>query len=243
MSKYGAWIGGAIGWALGGPIGGILGFTFGKMFSDNSLSAEGPPHGTRAQTRPGDFSLALLVLSAAVMKADDKILKSELEFVKDFLQKNFGTRQSEQLILMLRDVLKQPINTREVAEQIRRSMDIAKRRLLVQYLYGIAKADGQIHTAEIKVIRQIAAWMAISAGDLASIEELYSAGAPDPYKVLEIDATATDSEVKKAYRKLAIKFHPDKVLDLGETHKVQARERFDAIQSAYEQIKSDRGFK
>jgi DnaJ like chaperone protein len=243
VSKYGAWIGGAIGWALGGPIGGILGFTFGKMFSDNSLSAEGAPHGTRAQTRPGDFSLALLVLSAAVMKADDKILKSELEFVKDFLQKNFGTRQSEQLILMLRDVLKQPINTREVAEQIRRSMDIAKRRLLVQYLYGIAKADGQIHTAEIKVIRQIAAWMAISAGDLASIEELYSAGAPDPYKVLEIDATATDSEVKKAYRKLAIKFHPDKVLDLGETHKVQARERFDAIQSAYEQIKSDRGFK
>lgn len=243
MSKYGAWIGGAIGWALGGPIGGILGFTFGKMFSDNSLSTEGAPHGTRAQTRPGDFSLALLVLSAAVMKADDKILKSELEFVKDFLQKNFGTRQSEQLILMLRDVLKQPINTREVAEQIRRSMDIAKRRLLVQYLYGIAKADGQIHTAEIKVIRQIAAWMAISAGDLASIEELYSAGAPDPYKVLEIDATATDSEVKKAYRKLAIKFHPDKVLDLGETHKVQARERFDAIQSAYEQIKSDRGFK
>lgn len=243
MSKYGAWIGGAIGWALGGPIGGILGFTFGKMFSDTSLSVEGTPPGARAQTRPGDFSLALLVLSAAVMKADNKILKSELEFVKDFLRKNFGTRQAEQLTLMLRDVLKQPINTREVAEQIRRSMDIAKRRLLVQYLYGIAKADGQIHTSEIQVIRQIAAWMAISAGDLASIEELFSAGSPDPYKVLEIDASATDSEVKKAYRKLAVKFHPDKVLDLGEAHKAQARERFNAIQSAYEQIKSERGFK
>lgn len=243
MSKYGAWIGGAIGWALGGPIGGILGFTFGKMFSDNSLSVEGTPQSARAQTSPGDFSLALLVLSAAVMKADNKILKSELEFVKDFLRKNFGTRQAEQLTLMLRDVLKQPINTREVAEQIRRSMDIAKRRLLVQYLYGIAKADGQIHTSEIQVIRQIATWMAISAGDLASIEELFSAGSPDPYKVLEIDASATDSEVKKAYRKLAVKFHPDKVLDLGEVHKAQARERFNAIQSAYEQIKSERGFK
>lgn len=249
MSKYGAWIGGAIGWALGGPIGGILGFTFGKMFSDNSLSVEGTSAYNRVQartrpsTRPGDFSLALLVLSAAVMKADDKVLKSELDFVKDFLRKNFGERQAEQLTLMLRDVLKQPIQTREIAEQIRRNMDVAKRRLLVQYLYGIAKSDGQIHTQEISVIRQIAGWMAISAADLASIEELFHAGSPDPYKVLEIDARASDAEVKKAYRKLAVKFHPDKVLDLGESHRQQARERFDAIQAAYEQIKSDRGFK
>ena len=87
MSRYGAWIGGAIGWALGGPIGGILGYTFGKMFSDNSLSVEGTPHAARSQTRPGDFSLALLVLSAAVMKADNRVLKSELDFVKDFLRK------------------------------------------------------------------------------------------------------------------------------------------------------------
>lgn len=249
MSKYGAWIGGAIGWALGGPIGGILGFTFGKMFSDNTLSVEGTSAYNRAQarprssTRPGDFSLALLVLSAAVMKADDRVLKSELDFVRDFLRENFGERQSEQLTLMLRDVLKQPINTREVAEQIRRNMDVAKRRLLIQYLYGIAKSDGQIHTNEVQVIRQIARWMAISAGDLASIEELFQAGAPDPYKVLEIASNATDAEVKKAYRKLAVKFHPDKVLDLGEAHRKQARERFDAIQAAYEQIKSDRGFK
>lgn len=243
MSRYGAWIGGAIGWALGGPIGGILGYTFGKMFSDKSLSVEGTPQATRPQTRPGDFSLALLVLSAAVMKADNRVLKSELDFVKDFLRKNFGARQADQLTLMLRDVLNQPINTREVAEQIRRHMDVAKRRLLIQYLYGIAKSDGQIHTNEITIIRQIAGWMAISAADLSSIEELFNAGSPDPYKVLEIHPKATDSEVKKAYRRLAVKFHPDKVLDLGEAHKKQARERFDAIQSAYEQIKSDRGFK
>ena len=243
VSRYGAWIGGAIGWALGGPIGGILGYTFGKMFSDSSLSVEGTPRAARSHTRPGDFSLALLVLSAAVMKADNRILKSELDFVKDFLRKNFGARQADQLTLMLRDVLKQPINTREVADQIRRHMDVAKRRLLIQYLYGIAKSDGQIHTNEITIIRQIAGWMAISAADLASIEELFNAGSPDPYKVLEINPSATDSEVKKAYRKLAVKFHPDKVLDLGEAHKKQARERFDAIQAAYEQIKSARGFK
>jgi DnaJ like chaperone protein len=242
VSRYGAWIGGAIGWALGGPLGGVLGFAFGKMFTDNSLSVEGA-NKDADNTRPGDFSLALLVLSAAVMKADRRVLKSELEFVKSFLQKNFGPQQAEQLTLMLRDVLKQDFNVEEVAQQIRLNMHVSKRLLLVQYLFGIAKSDGQVHTNEITEIRRIAQWMGISAGDLNSIEEVFLSTHADPYKVLEIEANATDAEVKKAYRKLAVKYHPDKVMDLGENHRIQARERFDAIQSAYEQIKSDRGFK
>ena len=85
--------------------------------------------------------------------------------------------------------------------------------------------------------------MGISASDLNSIEEVFLSTHIDPYKVLEVDPSATDAEVKKAYRKLAVKYHPDKVLDLGENHRIQARERFDTIQSAYEKIKSERGFK
>ena len=243
MSNTGAWIGGAIGWALGGPIGGILGFAFGKMFSDNSLSVEGSSPLRNRSTQPGDFSLSLLVLSAAVMKADDRVLKSELEFVREFLRKNFGSQQAEQLTLLLRDVLKQPFNTEEVADQVRRNMDLSKRLLLVQYLFGLAKSDGQIHSSEIREIRNIAGWLAIPAADLKSIEEMFNAARANPYTVLEIDETASDAEVKKAYRSLAVKYHPDKVMDLGETHRAQARNRFDAIQSAYEQIKKERGMK
>lgn len=243
MSNTGAWIGGAIGWALGGPIGGILGFAFGKMFSDNSLSVEGSSPLRNRSTQPGDFSLSLLVLSAAVMKADDRVLKSELEFVREFLRKNFGSQQAEQLTLLLRDVLKQPFNTEEVADQVRRNMDLSKRLLLVQYLFGLAKSDGQIHSSEIREIRNIAGWLAIPAADLKSIEEMFNAARANPYTVLEIDETASDAEIKKAYRSLAVKYHPDKVMDLGETHRAQARNRFDAIQSAYEQIKKERGMK
>lgn len=244
MSRYGAWIGGAIGWSLGGPIGGILGYALGKMFADNSEPASAAARsGKSNRTRPGDFSLSLLILSAAVMKADDRILKSELNFVKSFLRKNFGQQQGEQLTLMLRDILKQEIHVRDVSEQIRLHMDVSKRLLLLQYLYGIARADGHIHTNEISLIRQIAAWMAIPAGDLNSIEEMFQAGSANPYTVLEVASEATDAEIKKAYRRLAIKYHPDKVLDLGETHRAQAKERFIAIQNAYEQIKDERGFK
>jgi DnaJ like chaperone protein len=246
VSNYGPWIGGAIGWALGGPIGGILGYSFGKMFAGGSSGApQQNPTGrdTSRSTRPGDFAVSLLVLSAAVMKADDKVLKSELDFVKSFLKNNFGPAQADQLTLMLRETLSQSIDTRGVAEQIRLQMDHAKRLLLLQYLFGIAKADGHIHSAELDVIRQIAKWLGIHERDRVSIEEMFQAGKADPYSVLEIDPSSTDSEVKKAYRKMAVKFHPDKVQDLGESHQKQAKERFIAIQAAYEQIKLDRGMK
>lgn len=246
MSNYGPWIGGALGWAFGGPIGGVLGFAFGKIFSEmggqNQAQPSNKMHSSR-RAQPGDFAAALIVLSAAVMKADDKVMKSELDFVKSFLLKNFGRAQAEQLTALLRDVLKRPIAVREVAEQVRYHMEHPKRLLLLQYLYGIAKADGQVHTNEIEVIRQIAQYLGISEKDRASIEEYFYRVKSNPYTILEIDSNAADSEVKKAYRRLAIKFHPDKVGDLGESHKQAAQEQFIAVQEAYEQIKSERGFK
>lgn len=249
MSKYGPWIGGAIGWALGGPIGGLLGFAFGRMFTDNSMEQAGPtasqPHNERKSrsTRPGDFAAALLVLSAAVMKADDKVMRSELEFVKSFLKQNFGPAQADQLVRMLRDILQKPIAVREVAEQVRFNMDHPKRLLLLHYLYGIAQSDGHVHTSEVEVIRRIAIWLGISEKDRLSIEATVIPQHNNAYTVLEISKEATDAEVKKAYRRLAVKFHPDKVQDLGEQHKKAAQERFVAIQDAYERIKKERGFK
>ena len=245
MSNYGPWIGGALGWALGGPIGGILGFAFGKIFTDVGTGNGGPEqrnaHHRRAQ--PGDFAAALIVLSAAVMKADDKVMRSELDFVKSFLLKNFGRAQAEQLTTLLRDVLKRPIALREVAEQVRFHMEHPKRLLLLQYLYGIAKADGQVHTAEVEVIRRIATYLGISDKDRASIEEHFYRIKANPYTVLEVAPEASDAEIKRAFRRLAVKFHPDKVGDLGEAHKAAAKERFIAVQAAYEQIKSERGMK
>ena len=82
-SGYGKWIGGGLGWAFGGPIGGILGFMFGSM-------VDGMNRGTAEYTgtRTGDFSVSLMVLAAAVMKADGKVVKSELDYVKNFLKQH-----------------------------------------------------------------------------------------------------------------------------------------------------------
>ncbi|MGY8884780.1 MAG: TerB family tellurite resistance protein [Flavobacteriales bacterium] len=239
MAGYGKWVGGAIGWALGGYIGGILGYQVGKFFSSGVQIGERSQGGTRS----GDFAMSLVVLSAAVMNADGKVLISELNFVKKFLKINFGEVQADQLIILLKEALKQEVDVRGVADQIRMNMDHPKRMLLLQYLYGIANADGHVDKRELELIRLIARHLGISLKDVASIEEPFHSGTLNPYKVLEITETSTDSEVKKAYRKLAIKFHPDKIGDLGEGPRKLAKERFLQVQGAYEQIKKSRGFK
>lgn len=242
MAKYSKWVGGALGWALGGPIGALLGYQVGKMFNGFTESSSGDYTQTRT-TQRGDFSMALIVLSAAVMKADGKVLKPELNYVKAFLKTNFGAKQSEQLLLLLRNALKENIDIRQVATQVRFHMDHPKRLLLLQYLYGISKADGEVHQSEIDIVRLIARHLGISEKDVSSIEQAFAPGAGDPFLVLEIEKTATDSEVKKAYRRLANKFHPDKIGDLGDEHKAKAKERFIQVQDAYEKIKKSRGFK
>lgn len=245
---YTKWIGGAVGWALGGPVGGILGYWLGKMVADDSLGLEGGAAGGanargRRTTHAGDFALSMVVLSAAVMQADQRVLKSELAYVKGFFKTNFGQAQAEQLSLALREALKQTVDVRSVCSQIRTHMPHAKRLLLLQYLYGIAQADGDVDPREVDLIRRMAAALGISDKDRASIEAPFHSDRPDPYTVLEIPSSATDSDVKKAYRRLALKFHPDKVRDMGEAYAKQAEARFLEVQEAYEAVKRMRGMK
>ena len=251
---YAKWIGGAVGWALGGPIGGVMGYWLGKMFSDDSLSIEGGAGAAQGRqgrgfqrharpTRAGDFALSMVVLSAAVMQADQRVLKSELDYVKQFFRTNFGQAQAEQLTLALREALKNPVDVRGVCMQIRANMPHAKRLLLLQYLYGIARADGNVDPREVELIRRMAAALGISDKDRASIEAPFHSDKPDPYTVLEIGHDASNTDIKKAYRRLALKFHPDKVRDMGEAYAKQAETRFLEVQEAYESLKKARGLK
>ena len=201
---YAKWIGGAVGWALGGPIGGVMGYWLGKMFSDDSLAMDGGMPGgashagsgraqARTRTRPtqaGDFALSMVVLSAAVMQADHRVLKSELDYVKSFFKTNFGQAQAEQLTLALREALKNQVDVRGVCMQIRANMPHAKRLLLLQYLYGIARADGNVDPREVDLIRRMASALGISDKDRASIEAPFHSDKPDPYTVLEVDQSA-----------------------------------------------------
>ncbi len=241
MAGWGKWLWGGVGWAIGGPLGGILGFALGKMAEDKNEGYTAYEDASR-QTRPGDFGLSLLVLFGAVMKADDKVLKSELEYVKKFLVDQFGVEYARHRILLFREIIKQDYPLRDVCLQIKNNMDHSSRLELLHVLFGLSQADGEIHESEIEVIARIAGFLGISAKDYGSIKAMFTSEPRASYKILEIEESAADAEIKKAYRRMAAKYHPDKVAHLGEDFQKTAEAKFKKVNEAYQQIKQERGF-
>ncbi len=241
MGKFAKWIGGGLGFVFGGPIGGLLGFFLGSVVDGTSVSREQPTSDRRLyRTTAGDFGMSLIVLIAAVMKADGKILRSELDYVKRFFVSQFGPGTAQEALQMLRDLLKQDIPLRDVCTQIRQNMDYPSRLQLIHILYNISAADNHFGTAEVSVIKTIADYMGISASDYESIRNMFIPSTDAAYRVLEVERTATDEELKKAYRKMALKYHPDKVSHLGDDFRKSAEEKFKAVNQAWEKIKKER---
>jgi DnaJ like chaperone protein len=263
---FGKIIGAALGWFLSGHswIGALAGLFIGSLFDRTTIKVSGSRGG---QTTVGDFSTSLLILCAAVMKADGKIMRSELDFVKRFFSEQFGADHANQQILELRELLKQDIAIKEVCTEIGSHMDYHLRLQLLHCLFGLANADDEIGKQEMDMIQTISNYMGIHFKDYESLKAMFMFGGQQQYSntgagggqqqrvrmnqmdtksaytILEIDASATDDQVKKAYRKMAIKFHPDKVASLGESHVKAATEKFQKVQEAYELIGKVRGLK
>jgi DnaJ like chaperone protein len=237
MKKFTKWIGAGLGWTIGGPIGALAGFALGSLVDATNIEMF---ENTRVDTTTGDFVVSLLVLIAAVMKADRKVMQSELTFIKHYLVKAFGEEEALEMLGILRDILKQDIPLKEVTIQIKGKMDYPSRLQLIHLIYGIAQADGEISGAEMTVIEQIAYDLGLSPADILSVKNMYFQSADWAYSVLEIDSRATEDEIKKAYRQLALKNHPDKVAYLGEEIRKKAQEKFQKISEAYETIKKER---
>ena len=277
------WIFAGLGWVIGaGPLGALLGYMIGNVIERNSQqigsgsqdfsSHRGPYRNNGTQD---DINVALIVLIAAVIKADGNVRRSELDYVKRFLLKNYGEEKGKQYLILLRDLVKPEryIDVTAISNQIKQNTDYTTRYHMMDFLFGLATADNSYTRLENEVMLSIAKGLGINTSDYMSMYtrhvELhnnrgssywrnagggssyssssstsgYGSQRKDPYKVLGLTSTATDEEVKKAYRRLAMKYHPDKVEGMGEEVKKNAEAQFREINEAYEQIKSARGMK
>ena len=242
MAKYGKWIGAGLGFVAGGPIGALLGFVIGSAFDKPSTPNAFP--GEDPRTRPtgrGDFLCSLVVLATALMKADQRVLQSELRYVRDFFRRNFGPEGEREALAMIKDLLHKDIAVDQVCAQIRFNMSPDALTQLLYFLFGIAKADGAVCDQEVRLLDRIAGLLGVSPSTYQSIKAMFYDDLDSAYRVLGVTKDASNEEIKKAYRKMAIENHPDKVGYMGEDIRKAAEEKFTKINQAYEQIKKQRG--
>lgn len=237
----GKWIAGILGWAMFGPIGGILGYFIAsgleKLNEDTTLQNDDR---YRNQGQRNSFLMSLLVLSAAVIKADGKTTSQELATLRSFFARNFGPQAGNDAEEIVKKIISQDFNLYEICTQIRSNMDYSQRLQLFHYLVSLGACDG-FDQREIDILETIATYIGLSKNESDSIFAQFRPSNDSNYRVLEITPDATNDEVKKAYRKMAIKYHPDKVATLGEDVQKAAEEKFKAISLAYEAICKERG--
>ena len=254
-------IGFIVGWIWSGSFwGGVLGFIIGSFID---LRQRAKVFIRRRTTSRDNFIKTLLIFTTAVVKSDNgKLLRSELDFVRLNLLRMLGPEKTQEALLVLRDMLNQEFDIAAVAQQFGRTASIHEKLMILQYLFGLAATDGVVDAAEMETIRFISNGMGISDRDFESLKAMFfgwqgnfggggysssSAGyrpaynIENDYKILEIEPSATDDEVKKAYRKQAMKHHPDKVNHLGDEIRKAAEERFAKLNESYERIKKSRG--
>lgn len=269
----GKWIGGFLGFINAGPLGALAGIALGALFDMGLDRVNQPgtnseninneydnndfsPTGNRQNTsnyyegQRNSFLFSLLVLASYVIRADGRVMHSEMETLRHFLRNNFGrlaVEQGEQIILNLFEQQKRMglHQFREIIHescmQIGINMDYSQRLQLLNFLTMLAKADGEVAVVEIEALRNIAVWMGLNATEADTMLNLKKDDINSAYKVLAVSPSATDEEIKKAYRKMALQHHPDRVAALGEDIRLAAEKKFQEINDAKEKIYRSRG--
>ena len=239
------WVAGILGYFLFRLPGALIGFLLGS-FLDNLGGSTGSQtlfgDLNRRTVSPADFELNLLSLCSIVIKADGQATERELNYVRQYFISTYGKDKANAIFRTFNEVIKKrEVSAQRICTYLNQRTRYEVRLQLLHFLFGIAQADGAISNAEVSKLQQIAGYLRIGRYDFESIKAMFVKTTDHAYRILEISKSATDDEVKRAYRKMAKKYHPDRVLTEDEAIKKGAEEKFKEVQKAYESIQKERG--
>lgn len=226
--------------------GAILGFLLGS-FIDNLNGRGGRTQTifndmTRQSVSPADFELNLLSLCSIVIKADGQVSQREMDYVRQYFVSTYGKDKANAIFRTFNEINKKhEISAERICAFLNQRTRYEVRLQLLHFLFGIAQADGSVSKPEVNKIREIAGYLRVAMRDFESIMAMFIKSADNAYKILEIEKSVTNEEVKKAYRSMAKKYHPDRVNTQDEAIKKGAEEKFKEVQKAYETIQAERG--
>lgn len=239
------WIAAIIGYMFFRLPGAIIGFLLGSVFEgmgNTTASARTIFNQPRREVSPADFELNLLSLASIVIKADGKVNQSELDYVRKYFVQAYGREHANASFKVFNEVVKKrEVSASKIASFLRPRMRYESRLQMVHFLFSIANADGIVSENEVREIHTISKYLGINLRDYESIKAMFFKNPDSAYKILEIERSATIPEIKKAYRTMVKKYHPDKLQHMDEVYRKGAEDKFKKVQEAYEQLQKERG--
>ena len=254
--KY-KYIGFIIGFVFANFIGGIIGYVIGAVIDgikDSKVTHDGQQseYGGGQRNEYDTFLYYLMYLSADIIFADGKIYQTETDFLRKYLSETLGPQAAqkgmsffEQLKMERRQhgVATWNASVQKVCRDLNKLMPEAHRLQIIAFLAEICKCDGKAEATEIKALRNIAYHMGLDADVVNQMFALGGQSLDDAYRVLGVTPDASDDDVRKAYKKMVLQHHPDRVAHLGEEVKSAATKKMQEINKAKDAIYTARNIK
>jgi DnaJ like chaperone protein len=245
LALSGKVIGAGIGLLVGGgnPLGAVIGGIIGHFIKDAPLeedstrtSRAGPD--PRQQAEEFYFVANLVGICAAMMKADGDVHPEEVQAVRRFFERLGYRGESMEIVKkLLKESLDRDLDLNALCLDFKNKTDYSARLLLMECLSDIAAADGHVHPAERAMMDRVGSILGVTEADKGRTSGPQpSAHKKSDHEVLGIPHTASTDEIKRAYRELAMKYHPDRVAHLGDEFKDLAHKKFVEIQQAYDRL-------
>ncbi|MFZ0612121.1 MAG: TerB family tellurite resistance protein [Desulfobacterales bacterium] len=248
MGWIGKLVGGTIGFAIGGPLGAIAGAAFGHAYDQSQLT-ELPQEVIRP--RPGQeaqltFFVAAFSMLAKLARADGRVTQGEIDTINRFMLQDLNLDPYSRIVAMniFQTAIDSPNTFEEFAGQFFGQFHAQPEilRLMIDILLRVSVADGELNPHEERLILAAVRIFGFDEAYYNGLRSRYAPTADKYYAILGVNPDDSNEKIKSQYRKLVMKYHPDRIVSNGfpEEFAKFAQDKFREIQEAFEMIRKER---